>query len=96
MSLPSKLTSYFCAGVPVVAAVPANGGTAREVERSGGGVLVPPEDPRRLLAALEALGADPGKKARLGAAGAVHARDHLDREVCLRRLGDVVNRAMAR
>lgn len=95
MSLPSKLTSYFCAGVPVVAAVPANGGTAREMERSGGGVLVPPEDPRRLLAALEALGADPGTKARLGAAGAAHARDHLDRGVCLRRLGDVVERAMA-
>jgi len=95
MSLPSKLTSYFCAGVPVLAAVPPGGGTAREVERSGGGILVAPEDPQLLLAALESLGADAATVARLGAAGAMHARKHLDREVSLRRLSDILGDAMA-
>jgi len=95
MSLPSKLTSYFSAGVPVLAAVPPGGGTAREVERSGGGILVAPEDPQQLLAALESLSADPATKARLGAAGAMHARKHLGGEVSLRRLGEILEHAMA-
>ncbi|MGI8538126.1 MAG: hypothetical protein ACR2K2_16985 [Mycobacteriales bacterium] len=43
-SLPSKLTSYVSAGVPVLAAVPLGGRTASEVAWSGGGVLVPPEN----------------------------------------------------
>ena len=37
MSVPSKLTSYFAAGRPVVASVAAEGGTAQEVRRSGAG-----------------------------------------------------------
>lgn len=90
MSLPSKLTSYFSAGVPVLAAVPPGGGTAAEVARSGGGVLVAPENPAALLAALLALGASPDERARLGAAGARHAAEHLAAEAALVRLADVL------
>ena len=94
MSLPSKLTSYFSVGVPVLAAVPARGGTAREVVRSGGGRVVPPEDPQALLAAIETLGADPAERARLGAAGAAHARDRLSRHASLAQLGGIIDRAI--
>lgn len=86
MSLPSKLTSYFSAGVPVLAAVPPGGGTASEVARSGGGVLVAPEDP----AALLALGTSPAERARLGAAGTRHAAEHLSAEAALGRLAGVL------
>lgn len=90
MSLPSKLTSYFSAGVPVLAAVPPDGGTAAEVVRSGGGVLVAPENPAALLVALLALGDSPDERARLGAAGARHAAEHLSAEAALGRLVDVL------
>jgi glycosyltransferase involved in cell wall biosynthesis len=52
MSLPSKLTSYFVAGRPVVAAVCADGGTAAEIRRSGAGSAVPPDDPSAVLGAV--------------------------------------------
>lgn len=52
MSLPSKLTSYFVAGRPVIAAVRSEGGTAAEVRRSGAGTVVPPDNPALLLGAL--------------------------------------------
>lgn len=90
MSLPSKLTSYFSAGVPVLAAVPPGGGTASEVARSGGGRLVPPEDPAALLAALRDLGAAPAERLRLGAAGKAHAAANLRKEAALQQLTAVL------
>ena len=45
MSLPSKLTSYFASGRPVIAAVSADSETAWEIEASGAGLVVPPADP---------------------------------------------------
>jgi colanic acid biosynthesis glycosyl transferase WcaI len=53
MSLPSKLTSYFAAGRPVVAAARDDGTTASELRRSAGGLLVSPEQPQALLDAIE-------------------------------------------
>lgn len=90
MSLPSKLTSYFVSGNPVVAAVPVGGGTAAEVARSGGGVLVPPENPHALLQALAALRQDPPERRRLGTAGLAHARSHLSATSALGQLCDVL------
>ncbi len=90
MSLPSKLTAYFVAGRPVVAAVPPGGGTAREVTRSGAGIVVPPEDPAALLAALDAFAADPPLSERLGAAGPAYAADHLSAEIALKRAAKFV------
>lgn len=90
MSLPSKLTSYFSAGVPVVAAVPAGGGTAAEVQRSGGGVLVPPDDPRRLVEEVARLGGAADERAAMGQAGARHAQQHLAKEASLQRLEDLL------
>lgn len=73
MSLPSKLTSYFAAGRPIVAAVPAGGASAREVERSGAGLVVPAGRPEELLRAVASLRADAVLTARLGAAGPAYA-----------------------
>lgn len=58
MSLPSKITSYFLAGRPVLAAVPPEGSTAKELARSGGAYLVPAGDPSALLDGLGKLDAD--------------------------------------
>lgn len=69
MAVPSKLTSYFISGKPVVAATDASSGAAHEIELSGGGVLVPPGDPAALLRAVRTIGRDNATAERLGASG---------------------------
>lgn len=67
-AVPSKLTSYFTAGRPVVAATDPGSVTAEEVRSSGVGHVIPPADPEALLMAC--LGdpgsglADPAKSGR--------------------------------
>ncbi|HEX5567498.1 MAG TPA: glycosyltransferase [Streptomyces sp.] len=95
MSLPSKLTSYFTAGRPVVASVAAGSGTAREVERSGAGVVVAPEDPGALLAAVRSLAGDPGRCAELGARGREYAERRLSRRAGLERVTALLREALA-
>ena len=82
MSLPSKLTSYFVAGQPVLAAVRSDGTAAREVERAQAGVVVPPDaDTSRRT---EDLGRDPARRAKLGSAGQAYARDHLGPDTAMK------------
>ncbi|RKN12128.1 glycosyltransferase [Streptomyces radicis] len=95
MSVPSKLTSYFAAGRPVLASVAAEGGTAAEVRRSDAGRLVPPEDPAALAAAARKLAADPAAADALGARGAAYARDHLSRAAGLGRVTALLDEALA-
>ncbi|MEJ2887849.1 glycosyltransferase family 4 protein [Actinomycetospora aeridis] len=66
MCAPSKLTSYFAAGRPVLAATNDTSAAAREVRTAGAGPIVAPGDPAALVEGALALVADP-------AAGARHA-----------------------
>jgi glycosyltransferase involved in cell wall biosynthesis len=95
MSLPSKLTSYFTTGKPVVAAV-APGAAEREVAQSGGGLVVPPEDPAALVAAISRLTQDAVLASELGAAGQRFAAASLDRGAALARAEEFVGRLLAR
>lgn len=90
MSLPSKLTSYFRAGRPVLAAVPEFGGTAAEVRRSRAGVLVEPGDPDALVDAALALVGDGQGAARMGEAGLRYVTGSLDERAALDHLESVV------
>ncbi|HML51674.1 MAG TPA: glycosyltransferase family 4 protein [Propionicimonas sp.] len=74
MSVPSKLTSYFHSGRPVLAAVDADSVTADEIAAAAAGIRVDPDDPASLLAAAEALSEDPQQMAQLGAAGQEYRR----------------------
>ncbi|WEH39105.1 glycosyltransferase [Streptomyces sp. AM 2-1-1] len=94
MSVPSKLTSYFVSGRPVVASVAGEGGTADEVRRSGAGVLVRPEDPAALLTAVRALAADRAGADLLGARGTTYVAQHLSREAGLARFDDLLAEAL--
>jgi colanic acid biosynthesis glycosyl transferase WcaI len=78
MSLPSKLTSYLRAGRPVISASPAAGGTAAEVKRSGGGLVVEPGQPHLLLDTVEMLTADPKSANLMGRLGRSYAVENLD------------------
>jgi colanic acid biosynthesis glycosyl transferase WcaI len=66
-ALPTKMFEAMAAGRPL--AVSAAGEAARFVERSGAGVVVPPEDPGALAEALGELASDRRRAAQLGAAG---------------------------
>jgi glycosyltransferase involved in cell wall biosynthesis len=94
MSLPSKLTSYFAAGRPVIASVAAVGGTAQEVERSGAGVVVPPEDPQALLDAVRKLAANPGHARELGERGPAYVEERLSRRAGLARITSLLREAL--
>jgi glycosyltransferase involved in cell wall biosynthesis len=96
MSLPSKLTSYFAAGRPILAAVSLEGGSASEVERSGAGLVVPAGEPVRLLDALARLRAEPALAAELAALGPVYAEANTSAAVCLSRAVALIDRIAGR
>ncbi|MET8681808.1 glycosyltransferase family 4 protein [Streptomyces sp. NPDC004647] len=94
MSIPSKLTSYFAAGRPVLASVAEEGGTAEEVRRSEAGVLVPPENPVALLSAVRKLAEDPAAADALGSRGPAYVDAHLSREAGLARITGLLDEAL--
>ena len=69
-ALPSKLTSYFASGRPVLAATNEYSLTALELERAQTGERVDAGDPNGLVTAVHALAAEPLRMRRL----ADHAR----------------------
>jgi colanic acid biosynthesis glycosyl transferase WcaI len=96
MSLPGKLTSYFLAGRPVLAAVSPASEAAREVAASGAGLVVRPDDSAALLTAVRALAADHGLRERLGSAGRAYARATLTPGQALAGLEALVEQIAAR
>jgi glycosyltransferase involved in cell wall biosynthesis len=82
MSLPSKLTSYFAAGRPIVAAASNDSETAREIAAADAGSTVAPDDPVALADAILAL-KESASAAELGARGRRYAERVLSPEVVL-------------
>ncbi|MDK0517944.1 glycosyltransferase [Streptomyces sp. ML-6] len=95
MSVPSKLTSYFVSGRPVVGSVARGGGTAQEIQRSGAGLLVAPEDPAALLSAVRKLVEAPAEADLLGANGPQYVKRHLSREAGLARFDALLTEVLA-
>lgn len=83
MSLPSKLTSYFAAGRPVIAAASAASETAREVVAAGAGLVAEPESPVALRDAIAKLKSDPERAASAGANARHYAANHLSSDAAL-------------
>ena len=69
MAVPSKLTSYFSSGTPILAATDSGSTTAEEVLAAAAGVVTPGGDPIGLIGAAMQLAGDPEKCRRLGDAG---------------------------
>lgn len=85
MSVPSKLTSYFNSGRPVLAATDPDGLTAAELTASGAGICVPADRPDLLLAQARQLGMDSKTAKRLGEAGRRYCSEVLSEEAALDR-----------
>ncbi|WP_437741036.1 glycosyltransferase [Sorangium sp. So ce1504] len=75
---PNASLEAMAEGLPVVAT--AVGGMAEQVDDGVTGRLVPPGDAEALAAALVELGADPARRARMGAAGWERARERFSLE----------------
>ncbi|BAJ75227.1 glycosyltransferase [Microbacterium testaceum StLB037] len=69
MAVPSKLTSYFASGRPVLAATDVGGITAQVIRDAGAGLAVAAGDAAAILDGAKALAADREGSTRLGESG---------------------------
>lgn len=83
-AVPSKLTSYFVQGRPVVAATESDSVTAEEVRNAGAGPVIAPGDPAALLAAVESLRGPDGHG--YGASAQRYAAENLTAESAIARV----------
>jgi L-malate glycosyltransferase len=90
---PLTIVEAMLAGVPIVAA--AVGGIPQQIEDGRTGLLVRPEDPAALAAAVALVVDDPNLAARLTEAARAHARVEFHPDTMLRRLDAVYAAATA-
>jgi glycosyltransferase involved in cell wall biosynthesis len=95
MAVPSKLTSYFNAGRPVVAATDPAGITAAEVEAAQAGIVVPAGQPAMLVEAAWRLREDPRSADHFGANGLEFRRTVLDESHAVEALAALLDRLSA-
>jgi len=89
---PSKLLAYMACGRPVVVAAADNSETARFVRRHDVGIVVPPEDPAALAAALTTLAENPDRAAQLGRKGLRTVLSTYEKNIVLERMNDMLTR----
>lgn len=94
MSVPSKLTSYFNAGKPVLAASDVLGATAEEITAAGAGLVVPAGDPQALLEGATRIGRE-AEAAEWARNGLRYRRTVLDEETALDRFGEIFGALLA-
>lgn len=82
-----SLVEAMACGAPVIAA--RRGTYVELIERTGGGVAVPPEDGEALAAALDRLRTDEAYRRGLGACAAAAVREGYTAEVMARRAAEV-------
>jgi glycosyltransferase involved in cell wall biosynthesis len=83
-AVPSKVLSYFCAGRPVLLAVPGENLASKTVIEIGAGFAVEPGDVDGFCDAARRLIESPDLRRQLGHAGRRYAETHFD----IRRIGD--------
>ena len=84
-NMPSKIPLLLASGCAIAASVPPTGTAAKAVTNSGGGVVVPPENPEALAAAILDLYQNPDKIATLARQGRQHALDFYSLDQALNR-----------
>lgn len=88
-SFPSKLTSYFAVGRPVLAAV-SDHRAASTVADSGAGVVVASEDAEAIIRGVARIRDDPDFMEKATHAGPDYASKHFSADVALRRTEEFV------
>lgn len=95
MAVPSKLTSYFDAGRPVIAATDPDGITASEVGAAGAGIVVPAGNPCALLEAVLDMAGNPEAMGRFSASGRRYREDVLDEQAAIDQWARVIESVVA-
>ncbi len=95
MAMPSKLTSYFDAGRPVVAATDLGGITASEIAAADAGITVRAGDPKALLDAVLHMRENAELAARYGLNGRRHRDSVLSEHVAIESWANLVSDAIA-
>ena len=95
MAVPSKLTTYFATGLPVIAAVDSSSITYDEVSAAGAGPCVPAGDAGALVDAAERLAADPAAARMFGESARTFRDLHLDVEAAVTAFQGTLTRALA-
>jgi glycosyltransferase involved in cell wall biosynthesis len=96
MAVPSKLTTYFNAAMPVLAATECDSTTAHEIFAASAGVCVPPGRPEALVAGALLIAADHEAAVKMGARGRQYATDTLSMGQALDRYEDWIQRLARR
>jgi len=74
--IPSKMFEYLAASKPVIGSL---GGEAATILRDAGAVVVPPEQPTAIAAAIRQLADDPARRRAMAERGRSYVEDHYDR-----------------
>lgn len=82
-NMPSKIPLLLASGRPIVASVPNGGTAARAIRTSGGGLVVAPESPEALAAAVKTLYHNRELAAKLGEESRQHAQERYSFESAL-------------
>jgi glycosyltransferase involved in cell wall biosynthesis len=91
MAVPSKLTSYFSTGRPVLAATDEAGITAEEITSAQAGKVVPAGSPAALLDAALELGRTPDAAEALGENGKRYRETVLDETFAIDRFANLLS-----
>lgn len=84
-SVPSKIFGVMAAGRPVIAGVDAGSDAEALIREADAGLVVPPEDPDALAAAIRTLYADRARARRLGRNARAHVERHHSRRATVDR-----------
>jgi colanic acid biosynthesis glycosyl transferase WcaI len=85
-NLPSKIATALASGRPLLASIDSATPAAELLRESGGALLVEPESPPLLAAAMRRLAADSDLRARLGTNARAYAERRLAKGPALERL----------
>jgi colanic acid biosynthesis glycosyl transferase WcaI len=90
---PSKTVTLMTAGCPILASVNSNSEVARIITDAGAGLVIAPEDPESLVAAVSSLERDSARLRGMSEAGRRYAREIWDEDRTLPRMESDLMRA---
>ncbi|MEJ1933999.1 glycosyltransferase family 4 protein, partial [Nostoc sp. NIES-2111] len=88
-NMPSKIPLALASGRPIVGSVPAIGTAAKVIRESGGGIIVEPESPEALAAAVLEIYKNPTLAAKLGYQGRKFAEEYFSFEQAIEQYEDL-------